>query len=63
MSDTDQHQEDDMLSGIPSTPPKPHTPRKESTDEIELRPDGEARFRKAVHAAVKSGPMHRPVKR
>lgn len=34
----------------------------ESTDEIELRPDGDERFRKAVHAAVKSGPKHREAK-
>jgi hypothetical protein len=27
---------------------------------IELRPDGEDRFRAAVHAAAKSGPKHRP---
>lgn len=28
--------------------------------EIELRPDGWERFGKAVDAAVKSGPKHRP---
>jgi len=37
-------------------------PRKESTDEIELRPDAEQRFRAAVHAAAKSGPKHRTPK-
>ena len=37
--------------------------RRESTDGIELRPDGEERFRKAVHAAAKAGPMHRGAKR
>ena len=36
---------------------------KESIDEIEARPDAEERFRKAVHAAAKSGPMHRAAKR
>ena len=36
---------------------------KESTDSIELRPDGEQRFRAAVRAAAKSGPLHRPAKR
>jgi hypothetical protein len=30
--------------------------------EIELRPDGWERFGKAVDAAVKSGPKHRPAK-
>lgn len=29
-------------------------------DEIELRPDGEERFRAAVHAAAKSGKKPRP---
>jgi hypothetical protein len=28
-------------------------------EKIELRPDGEARFLAAVHAAAKSGPKHR----
>lgn len=43
--------------------------RQESTgsrvdmDQIELRSDGDARFRAAVHAAAKSGPKHRPAKR
>ena len=36
---------------------------KESIGEIELRLDGEERFRAAVRAAAKSGPMHRPAKR
>ena len=43
-----------------------HSEAKESSPivaEIELRPDGEARFRAAVRAAAKSGPMHRPAKR
>ncbi len=40
----------------------PHAGGKESTDEIELRPDAEDRFRRAVHAAAKNGPMHRPSK-
>jgi hypothetical protein len=31
-------------------------------DKIEYRPDGEERFRAAVHAAAKSGPMHREPK-
>jgi hypothetical protein len=35
----------------------------ESTDGIELRPDSEERFRKAVHAAAKAGPMHKVAKR
>ena len=34
----------------------------ESTDSIELRPDGEDRFRAAVRAAAKNGPMHRSSK-
>ena len=42
---------------------KPHGAPKESTDSIELRLDGEDRFRAAVRAAAKSGPMHRPAKR
>jgi hypothetical protein len=29
-------------------------------DEIDLRPDGWERFEKAVDAAVKGGPQHRP---
>jgi hypothetical protein len=33
-----------------------------TTDKIELRDDGWERFRAAVHAAAKSGPMHRPKK-
>lgn len=43
--------------------PKRHDTSEESTETIELRPDGEERFRKAVHAAAKSGPMHREAKR
>ncbi len=39
--------------------PKPHAKPEES---IELRPDGDARFRAAVRAAAKSGPKHRPSK-
>jgi hypothetical protein len=42
-----------------NTPPKPHDSKEES---IELRPDGEERFRAAVHAAAKSGPKHREPK-
>lgn len=42
--------------------PKPHAAPKESTDSIELRPDGEDRFRAAVRAAAKNGPMHRSSK-
>ena len=42
--------------------PKQHAASKESTDSIELRPDGEERFRAAVQAAAKSGPLHRPSK-
>ena len=43
-----------------------HSETKESSPivaEIELREDGEERFRKAIHAAAKSGPLHRPAKR
>jgi hypothetical protein len=36
-------------------------PKKELT-EIELRPDGWARFEHAVDAGVKAGPMHRIAK-
>jgi hypothetical protein len=32
------------------------------TADIELRPDGWERFQRAVSAAVKSGPKHRPEK-
>jgi hypothetical protein len=35
------------------------TKPRETTDEIELRPDGWDRFKQAVHAAAKSGPKHR----
>jgi hypothetical protein len=31
-------------------------------DKIEYRPDGEERFRAAVHAAARSGPKHREPK-
>lgn len=41
---------------------KPHAAPKESNESIELREDGEDRFRAAVQAAAKSGPMHRPAK-
>lgn len=44
-----------------STSPNPHKPEQESS-QIELRPDGEQRFRDAVRAAAKSGPKHRPSK-
>jgi hypothetical protein len=36
--------------------------RKPKPDEIELRPDGWGRFERAVDAAVKGGPKHRPSK-
>lgn len=36
--------------------------QKESTDDIELRPDGDARLRAAVRAAARSGPKHRQSK-
>ena len=35
--------------------------RPKEMSNIELRPDGWARFEAAVGAAVKSGPKHRPV--
>ena len=54
MSKPDQKEVDRAL--------KPHGATKESTDSIELRSDGEERFRAAVQAAAKSGPMHRPAK-
>ena len=37
--------------------------RPESITDSEFHPDGEERFRAAVRAAAKSGPMHRPAKR
>jgi hypothetical protein len=37
--------------------------REPKDTEIELRPDGWERFGKAVDAAVKSGPKHRPPRR
>ena len=37
-------------------------PHKLPEESIELRPDGEDRFRAAVRAAAKSGPMHRSSK-
>ena len=47
-----------------TTDSKPETfSQDESTDEIELRPDGEKRFLAAVRAAAKSGPKHRPSKK
>lgn len=49
--------EDDTYSEAETDMQKEST-RAES-DEIELRPDGEVRFRAAVHAAAKSGPKHR----
>ena len=42
--------------------------RRESTGsyvglkDVDLRPDGDERFRAAVRAAAKSGPKHRPTK-
>jgi hypothetical protein len=41
-----------------------HTPRKvdQESSQIELREDGEDRFREAVRAAAKSGPKHRTSK-
>jgi hypothetical protein len=54
--------EDEVLRRMLSTPRKPHDSMNESTEAIELRPDGEERFRKAIHAAARSGPMHRPAK-
>jgi hypothetical protein len=36
--------------------------REPSGDKYELRADGEALFRQAVHAAAKNGPKHRPPK-
>jgi hypothetical protein len=37
--------------------------KKRQTTKIELRPDGWDRFTRAVDAAVKSGPKHRPSKK
>jgi hypothetical protein len=37
-------------------------PAKRKAPEIELRPDGWDRFKRAVAAAVKSGPKHRKSK-
>jgi hypothetical protein len=37
----------------------PQKKRGQKMQEIELRPDGWARFTQAVDAAVKSGPKHR----
>lgn len=41
-----------------------HIPLKQDQEssQIVLRDDGEQRFRAAVRAAAKSGPMHRPSK-
>jgi len=36
---------------------------KQKESEIELRPDGWSRFKRAVDAAVKGGPKHRPSKK
>jgi hypothetical protein len=41
---------------------KRHAAPKESNESVDLRDDGESRFRAAVHAAAKSGPMHRTPK-
>jgi len=42
-----------MMPGMKAKPsPEP--------EEIELRPDGWERFEKAIDAAVKGGPRHRP---
>jgi len=59
MTDTDQKPEDDVSHRMPGTRSKPHKTEDES---IELRNDGEERFKAAVHAAAKSGPKHRPTK-
>ena len=40
--------------------PKPHAAP--DAAKTEQRPDGEERFRAAIHAAAKSGPKHRPPK-
>lgn len=37
-------------------------PHEQPEESITLRADGEERFRAAVRAAAKSGPMHRPAK-
>lgn len=44
------------MSDQKQTPPQ-------SGDEIETRPDGWNRFRRAVNAAIKSGPKHRPAQK
>jgi hypothetical protein len=36
------------------------TKRDQKTNDLELRPDGWERFKRAVSAAAKSGPKHRP---
>jgi hypothetical protein len=41
---------------------EPKQPKPIATDKIELRADGWERFREAVHAAAKGGPMHRQPK-
>src|SRR6478609_2494686 len=41
---------------------KPSPKRAAKTEEVELRPDGWDRFKIAVNAAAKSGPMHRTAK-
>ena len=38
-------------------------PAKKREPEVELRPDGWARFKRAVAAAAKAGPKHRKAKR
>jgi hypothetical protein len=37
-------------------------PKREKPTDVEMQPDGGQRFEKAVDAAIKSGPKHRPPK-
>lgn len=57
MKNNNQDEESDALRA----PHILHKVAKESSP-IELREDGEDRFREAVRAAAKSGPKHRPSK-
>lgn len=57
MNATNPPNQDEVLRRMLNTPSESHKP-----EDIEMRPDGEARFRAAVHAAAKSGPKHRPSK-